>query len=238
MPLESDLREGAPWQFDAAVAERFDEMLERSIPELETMRDVVTLAASSRLHVAPLVLDLGCARGEALARIAELPGTEGHAFVGLEVSPPMLAAARERFAGDARVDVVERDLREGLRGVAADDACVVLSVLTLMFVPTNYRLRLVGDVYDQLAPGGALVLVEKVLGDGPILDDVETANYHLRKRETGYAPDEIARKRLALEGVLVPQSAEVNRLMLRRAGFREVDEIWAWFNFRAWAAVK
>ncbi len=238
MPLESDLQTGKPWVFDAAVAENFDEMLDRSIPEIETMREVVTLAASFFFPRGGEVLDLGCSRGEALARIAALDGTDDLHFVGLEVSAPMLAAARARFADDPRVAIYERDLRHGIYGVAPGSLAVALSVLTLMFVPVNYRRRLLRDVYDRLAPRGGLVLVEKTIGDGVEIDDLMNANYHRRKFETGYTPDEIERKRLSLEGVLVPLTARQNRELLVDVGFEEIDEVWSWMNFRAWVAVK
>jgi tRNA (cmo5U34)-methyltransferase len=238
MPLERELESGKPWVFDAAVAESFDDMLDRSIPEIETMREVVTLAASFFFPRGNEVLDLGCSRGEALARLAALDGTDDFHFVGLEVSTPMLDAARTRFRDDRRISIYEQDLRHGILGVAPGRLSVALSVLTLMFVPVNYRRRLLREVYDRLAPRGGLVLVEKTIGDGVEIDDLMNANYHRRKFETGYTPDEIERKRLALEGVLVPLTARQNRELLLDVGFEEVDEVWSWFNFRAWVAVK
>ena len=237
MPLEGELREGRPWVFDAAVAEGFDDMLERSIPEYETMRELTTLVASAFVRPGTLVVDLGCSRGEALAPIVELEGTEHVVFLGLEASPPMCAAAKRRFEDDGRVEILFHDLRDGLRPLLATPSSVVLSVLTLMFVPVNYRARLLAEVYESLTPGGALVLVEKVLSE-PRLDDVFTANYHRRKTETGYTPDEIARKRLSLEGVLVPWMSEQYRDVLRKVGFREVDTFWRWFNFEGMVAVR
>lgn len=236
-PLESDLRAGQSWAFDSAVTDSFDEMLERSIPEYATMRESVTLAASAFLTPGTSVLDLGCSRGEALASIAALPETDRISFVGLEISPPMVAAARARFEGDARVRIEERDLRRSIYGSTVVSS-VILSVLTLMFVPVNYRLRLLRECRDILHEGGALILVEKTLGEGPVLDDVFAANYHAKKVLSGYSPDEVERKRLALEGVLVPMPGSFTEEMLRRSGFREVDTFWAAFSFRGWVAVK
>ena len=53
-----------------------------------------------------------------------------------------------------------------------------------------------------------------------------------------YTQEEIDRKRLSLEGVLVPVTAAWNEDMLRREGFRNVDCFWRWMNFAAWVAVK
>ena len=90
-------------------------------------------------------------------------------FVGVEVSPPMLAACRARFAGYIEAGVVDiraLDLRQDYPPVQAG---VTLGVLTLQFTPIEYRQRIVQNIYDGLLPGGALILVEKVLGAAPSL---------------------------------------------------------------------
>ena len=58
------------------------------------------------------------------------------------------------------------------------------------------------------------------------------------KREQGYSAEEIERKRLSLERVLVPMTAKWNEELLRDAGFRQVDCFWRWMNFAGWFAVK
>jgi hypothetical protein len=107
-----------------------------------------------------------------------------------------------------------------------------------MFVPINYRQRLLWECAEQLRDGGGLVIVEKTLGEGPTTDDLFTANYHRKKVDSGYEPDDVDRKRLALEGVLVPMPASFTEQMLHRAGFREVDRFWSWMNFSGWVAVR
>lgn len=60
-----------------------------------------------------------------------------------------------------------------------------------------------------------------------------------RMEETnGYTQEEIRRKRLALEGVLVPVTAKWNEELLHNAGFRQVDCFWRWMNFAGWIALK
>jgi tRNA (cmo5U34)-methyltransferase len=227
---------GQRWEFDESVTDVFDDMLERSIPQYAVMRDAVHDAA--RRHVVPgaSIVDLGCSRGGALARFVEELGAANRYF-GVDVSEPMLEAARERFRGHAGIVHVDRlDLRESYPDVGG--ACVTMAVLTLQFVPINYRQKIVQTVYEQTRPGGAFVVVEKVLGSGSRVDDLMVDAYHALKARNGYTREEIDRKRLALEGVLVPVTARWNEELLRSAGFREVDCIWRWFNFAAWVAVK
>lgn len=224
------------WEFDPEVTRVFDDMLGRSIPDYEGMRDWVTDVACAFVQPGTLVVDLGCSRGEALERVKSACGA-GPEYLGVEISEPMLKAAIARFIDEDLVEIRQWDLRRGYPE-RARPVSLTLSVLTLMFVPINYRLRLVAEAWEQTTYGGGFVLVEKVLGSGPKSDDVIQANYHKLKTDHGYTPDDVERKRLALEGQLVPLTADWNVHLLRSAGFSEVECFWAWGPFRAWMAVK
>lgn len=242
MPLEKDLKDGDRWEFDADVAESFDDMLARSIPQYDVMRKAVFDVGSEFVQIQSAVVDLGCARGEALAPFVDRFGAHNR-YVGVEVSEPMLAAAQERFAAydgstawDGRwlVEMRKGDLRNYY---PPERASLTLSVLTLQFVPIEYRPRVLHSIAEHLVPGGALVLVEKVLGESAATNDAMVTLYHERKAAVGYSAEEIVRKAAALEGVLVPVTAKMNVEFLRNAGFRTVECFWRWMNFAAWVAL-
>jgi tRNA (cmo5U34)-methyltransferase len=146
----------------------------------------------------------------------------------------MIDAARQRFAGDPRVSIRKIDLRTEY---PAARASIILSVLTLQFVPIEHRMRVLSAARRSLAPGGALLLVEKILGANARFDDAFVRLYYALKGANGYSPDQIERKRLSLEGVLVPVTAAWNENLLRSAGFSEVECFWRWMNFAGWIAV-
>lgn len=238
--------EGGRWAFDAEVTAAFDDMLERSIPNYAEMRRITADAAAWLVDAAgrlrqPQIVDLGASRGAALQPIVDRVGARAR-YLGVDVSEPMLAACRDRFRGwiDAGIfRVEEHDLRAGFPDRwLSGPAVVVLSVLTLQFVPIEYRQTLLRQTHEAMARGGGLILVEKVLGEADESNRLLVDLYHGLKRENGYTQEAIERKRLSLEGVLVPLTADFNEVMLRRAGFSLVECVWAWCNFRAWIAVK
>ncbi|HUT77740.1 MAG TPA: methyltransferase domain-containing protein, partial [Polyangia bacterium] len=162
-------------------------------------------------------------------------------FVGVEVSAPMAEAFEERFGGMIRAGVVRldrTDLRYGFPPLGSGRVSLALSVLTLQFIPIEYRQRILGDIYAALRPGGALIIVEKVLGSGAKLDELYVEHYLAMKAEHGYTQEQIERKRYSLEGVLVPVSAKMDEMFLDQAGFAHVDCFWRWLNFAGWLAVK
>jgi tRNA (cmo5U34)-methyltransferase len=225
---------GKNWEFDKDVARVFSDMLQRSIPQYNVMRQTVKDIAFKYMKNETGVIDVGCARGDAIAGLAHmLPHVN---FYGLDVSQAMLAEAEERFKDQENVQISFMDLKESVD--VGERASVILSVLTIQFTPIEYRMQIIQNIYDQLEDGGCLILVEKVLGESAELDVLFHERYHALKGANGYSEEDIARKKLALSGVLVPITAKWNESMMRSAGFRQIDCFWRWMNFAGWVAVK
>ncbi|MCP5535400.1 MAG: methyltransferase domain-containing protein [Akkermansiaceae bacterium] len=225
------------WQFDGEVTAVFDDMLQRSIPQYNAMRMVTFEVGRNFVQPGTTIIDMGCSRGEALLPFVSNLGAAND-YIGLEISEPMIEAARTKFSkhphGD-RVTIQSADLRHEFPCVTSS---VVLSVLTLQFTPIEYRQRIIRRVFNSLAPGGAFILVEKVLGATSELDDAFVDLFLAIKKQNGYSEAEIDRKRLSLEGVLVPVTARWNENLLHEEGFRSVDCFWRHLNFAGWVAVK
>jgi tRNA (cmo5U34)-methyltransferase len=229
--------QGSRWEFDESVTAVFGDMLQRSIPEYDALRRCVfDLGCAAALPGATIV-DLGCSRGDGLAPFVQLLGSRSK-YHGVELSEPMLAAARGRFKSEIEsgfVTIEPMDLRTGYPSVRAG---LTLCVLTLQFIPIEHRQRVMSEIYDSTLPGGALLLVEKVLGASATIDSKMVDLYYRRKKSNGYTAEEVERKKLALEGVLVPVTARWNEDLMRGAGFRSVDCFWRWMNFAGWIAIK
>ncbi len=142
------LPQGERWNFDDSVTRVFDDMLRRSIPQYDVMRSAVFDVGAEFVQPDSDIVDLGCARGEALATFITTFGAANR-YVGVEVSPPMLEAVCERFASQIAHGVARfanLDLRTGYPQV---NASVTLCVLTLQFTPIEYRQRILQDIVRE-----------------------------------------------------------------------------------------
>ena len=225
------------WTFDQSVTAVFSDMLTRSIPQYEVMRQCVFDLGTHWVQPGTAIVDLGCSRGDALAPFVS-KFQQQNTYFGAEISKPMLTAAKDRFYNEiARgfVNIAELDLRTGYPRVAAS---LTLCILTLQFTPLEHRQRILYDAYLNTVEGGAFMLVEKILGSSAGINNTMVNLYHERKRAAGYSTEEIERKKMALEGVLVPITARWNEELLGSAGFRQVDCFWRWMNFSGWIAIK
>jgi len=224
------------WEFNDEVTKVFDDMLKRSIPQYEVMREAVTDLAQQYAVPQTDIVDLGCSRGEGISRLIDyLPF---NTFVGVEISEPMRKSCIDRFSNRlpaSKVRILNLDLRHRY---PACSASVTLAVLTIQFTPIEYRQQILKNIYDHTEKGGALIVVEKVLGGCNEINELLVDQYYSMKNRNGYTHDQIDRKRLSLEGVLVPVTAKWNEEMLQSAGFSRVECFWRWMNFAGWVALK
>lgn len=224
------------WEFDQSVADVFDDMLRRSIPQYEVMRSAVNEIARRFARPGTAIVDLGCARGDTLYPLITEFGADCR-YIACDVSEPMLDVCRERYAKEIAAGTVEVRNCDLRREFPTCRASVVLGVLTLQFTPIEYRRRIVEAARESIVDGGAFILVEKVFGTSANLDRMLEDIYLKFKAANGYSEEEIMRKKLSLEGVLVPLDANQNSALLKDSGFRSVECFWRWMNFAAWVAV-
>lgn len=200
------------FRFDESVARVFADMVRRSVPGYELVAQAGGLVAA-QLGGGGKCYDLGCSLGEGLAAVRRvLPPAVP--CVGVDNSPSMLRGCARRLRRMGLMDGVE--LRcEDMCDTRIENAALVLMNYSLQFVPPRRRMALLRRVAAGLRPGGLLLLSEKLAGPG----DGMLAQMHAGfKRAQGYSDMELARKRDALERVLVPDSLATHRRRLRRLG--------------------
>lgn len=224
-----------PWKFNEEVSEVFSDMLSRSIPDYDNMRDLMFRMAKNFVTPYSNVLDIGCSTGLSAKMLIECKEAEKTDFMLIDISEPMLRKCRELYKEHRNVDVLRWDITEGCPVCRCS---VIISCLTLQFVPIEYRQKIISSIYDSLNKGGALFLVEKVIGNSHTIDKVMVDEYYEIKRENAYTEEQISAKRKALAGNLVPLTIKMNESLLEVAGFRKIDTFWRYLNFCGIIAVK
>lgn len=228
------------FNFGAETSAVFDDMVDRSVPFYAEIQRMVAELAADFAAEGTAVYDLGCATGTTILQIAQrLPSDLGVRMIGIDASAAMLQRAREKFARcpalNGNVELLCDDLN---RACEFANASVIIMNLTLQFIRPLYRESLVRAIYRGLNERGALILVEKVLGESSVFNRLFIQHYYEMKKRHGYSEMEIAQKREALENVLIPYRLKENEELLRKAGFEHVDVFFKWYNFCGIIAVK
>jgi len=227
------------WEFNEEVSNCFEDMLERSIPQYQVMRDAIFHIGVKILEKSDSknILDIGCSDGLNLERFISKYGACAR-YKGIDISKPMLEKVKTKFQNLIKlniVQIVDMDLRKDF---PIDIYNIITSIFTIQFTPIEYRQKIIQNIYDKLKCGGAFLMVEKVLGNCHELNEIMVDEYLNLKKENGYSQDQLERKKLALEGVLVPMTSNWNIDLLKQAGFKKIDVFWRWMNFEGYIAIK
>jgi len=225
------------FRFDERVSAVFDDMVERSVPYYNEIQRMTVELARDFATPGSNVYDLGCSTGTSL-ELLDSGVDPSVRFVGIDNAASMLDQAREKLGhlpSGRPCELIEADIHMLPR---LENASVVMLVLTLQFVRPLYRERLIRNIFDGMAKNGCLILVEKITSPNGMVNRLFIEHYYEMKRRNGYSDLEIAKKREALENVLIPYRYEENVALLREAGFGTVEEFFRWYNFSAMIAVK
>ena len=231
--MRDNVHPGEKWEFNGEVAACFANMLERSIPDYRSMRALTYKLGERFIQPETLIVDVGCSTGLAVEPFVVKYGQSNN-FLLVDNAPAMVEACEKRFRADVNVTVRQGNIWEYLP--FEQKSSLVLSVLSMQFMPTAYRRFMLRQICESIVDGGALIYVEKVVAGS--LDDLMVDLYYQMKRENGYTDEQIMAKRRSLENVLSPLEPEWNEALLKEAGFRRVQMFWRCLNFCGWIAVK
>lgn len=235
--FKEEINKVSDFKFSATVASVFDDMVNRSVPFYGEMQRMTAELAADFVQTGTDVYDLGCSTGTTLIGMNTLIPADIR-FIGVDDAVQMLEKcdAKLKEVGFARpYDLRVADLNVH---VTITNASVVVLCLTLQFVRPIFREKLVKTILDGLVPGGALILVEKILAEDSVFNREFIKYYYNHKRRNQYSELEISQKREALENVLIPYKLSENIHMLRDAGFAHCEVFFKWYNFAGLIAVK
>jgi tRNA (cmo5U34)-methyltransferase len=235
----SDTAESAPFDFNAAVAEVFPDMLQRSIPGYAETIESIGLLAGRYVTPGTQCFDLGCSLGAATLAMRRNIVAAGCRIVAVDIAPAMVDRCRQIVSEDSHSNDVEIQVQHAdIRQVEILRASMVVLNYTLQFLPVADRQMLLNKIAGGMVEGGVLVLSEKVVDDDAHIERLLVELHHRFKRRNAYSELEISRKRAALENVLVPESVSVHLDRLRQAGFRHAGPWLRFFNFVSILAIR
>jgi SAM-dependent methyltransferase len=159
------------------------------------------------------ILDLGTGDGR-LIRLIKMNKPDIEEAVALDVSPTMLKSARDHFANDSKIKIMEHDLSQPLPDLGYFDA--VVSSFAIHHLKHERKHELYEEIYDILNPTGVFCNLEHVTSP--------SVQLHVRfLKAIGYTPEK--------EGGgnrLLPMEKQLD--WLRDIGFVEVDCYWKWLE--------
>ncbi len=224
------------FEFNAQVANVFQDMLERSIPGYFFMLELVKLLTGRFAKPNTNIYDLGCSLGETIKHTyASLPSN--CQVIGVEKSLPMVEKCISNLESiKSKENIVIR--HEDLLDTKIENASLVIMNLTLQFIPPEDRDAVLKKIANGLMDDGLLILFEKVNFEDADEQSFLNRLYSDFKLANGYSKLEITQKRQALENVLIPDTIPKIKKRVKRSGFRKIELISQCLNFSGLIAMK
>lgn len=225
-----------PFSFNEDVASVFDDMVQRSIPLYTDVSLYLLPWVQSFYQPLTAIVDIGCSTGTCLHAIGNYLDKKA-LLLGIDNSAAMIEKASVKLGSlHGKHDI--KLLCEDVLNLHFEPASVVIMNYTLQFLPASKRLSLLRKIYDSLKPGGLLFYSEKLRSSHPVVQEMKTLIYEDFKENQGYSKTEIARKKEALENVLVPNTEKEHEQLLKQAGFTHSESVMKWNNFVSMIAIK
>lgn len=199
--LASRLTVPENWTFKSPdVVEHFDSHVRESLPWYEIATGAVAHIARSYIPQDGVVIDVGASTGNIGRAIAGTLDARSAELLALDPSAAMAPA----YDAPGQFIVADAETFD----FAGKKPDVIICFLSLMFVPVAARAGLLERMQAAVQPGGAIIVVDKMI---PRPGYVGTVNFRLTlaaKYEAGASPAEIIAKELSIAGVQRPMSEE------------------------------
>ena len=229
-----------PFEFNAQVADVFDDMVSRSVPFYKEVLQMSAELAKEFYQPNTMIYDLGCSTGAIVPLLENEFGDIHFAYTGIDSSQEMVLRSQAHIRspgfkpGATKVEFQCADIT----AVDFKSPSVIISNYTFQFLKPLARRTLLRKIYAALSPSGCLIVSEKCLEDSADMSRVFADRHHAMKERQGYSKLEIAEKRDALENVLIPFRVSENIEMLHEAGFSPVSIFFKCYNFASFIALK
>jgi len=231
------LSEHGLFTFDDSVARVFPDMIKRSVPGYPTIVSMTGLLAGKYASAGSSLYDLGCSLGASTLAMRQNIQQPDCRIISVDNSPAMLERCKSIIDTDTHDTPVTLTCAD-VQDVVITNASVVVLNFTLQFIPGELRDHVISAIYRGLRPGGIMVLSEKVTFEDPHVDTLNIELHQQFKRANGYSDLEVARKRNALETVLLPETLKQHKQRIASAGFNSCDVWFQCFNFASLVALK
>ena len=189
----------AEWTFKSrAVAAAFDSHVREQLPWYDVATGIVSHLARAFVPQGGVVVDVGASTGNVGRAIAKTLAVRAAILVAIDASPEMVKVY------DAPGQLVVADAVDF--DFASRRPDLIVCFLALMFVPVAKRAALVARMKEALAPGGAIVVFDKMVPSAGYLGTVAFRLTLAAKYEAGASPEEIIAKELSIAGLQRPMS--------------------------------
>ena len=218
--------------FDSA-AQHYDRSRRAMIPDYADLYGAAVEALSLSGVYGARVLDLGAGTG---GFSAEVMSSSSSCHVELaDISQPMLAQAREKFAANDRVSFRELDILRGDYGTGWDR---IMSSFVIHHLEHKDKRTVFSKVYEALKPGGIFVNVDQVQACSQAVQDIHVRLWKKDALAAGALEEDLEAGIARMQAMDINADLDDQVLWLAKAGFDDVEVVYRNYFWAVFVARK
>jgi tRNA (cmo5U34)-methyltransferase len=217
------------WEFTPEVTEVFDDHVKASVPFYNDIQQMVCEMADWLLPDGGSYADLGASTCTTLAAICQRHPTRRFHAELYDESESMLQKGKGKLAGaNVLSNFHQQRVQQPLKHRTAD---LTVAMFLMQFLPYRDRVGVLQQAHTASDPAGALVIGEKIRPASPLVAEIGNDVSHDYKASQGIPDTAIRSKARALRGVLMPTSLDQLLADIEKAGWRNTDVVFRWYQW-------
>ncbi len=210
-------------------ADGYRARVERQVPGLNDLHQIVGLLLSETVGDNGSVLALGAGGGMELQTLRE--NHPNWSFSAVDPSADMIAQARETLGGDlTQISFTHGYIDDAPEEVFDGAVCL----LVLHFLERDERLRTLQQLHHRLRPGAPLVIVHHSFPQGNGDEDRWLQRYADFQIARGADAAQTIAGIASMKDKLPAMAPSDDEALLQRAGFEQTELFYAALTFRGW----
>ena len=180
--------------------------------------------------------DLGSSTGNLLNKLSQKTNKKKLDLIGIEIEPEMIKLSKKnKFKNkDVKLSFLKKDILT----YKLKNSNLITSFYTMQFIHPSHRQKIFNMIYKTLNYGGAFIMFEKIRGNDARFENIINSMYLDFKEGNNFKSSEILNKSQSLRGVLEPFTNNGNLGFLKRSGFKDIQTIFQFLNFKGYLCIK
>lgn len=188
------------WTFETKdIAEHFDAHVREQLPWYELATFAARIIGAHYIPERGRVYDIGSGNGNMARAFADIIEGRNVDFVSIESSREMA----KTFNAPGRLLITDAC------DASYEGADVVISFLAMIFISTSKRVILMRRIMESIRPGGAFILLERIIPDSGYPSLACARLTMAQKAKQGADPADIYSKEMSLIGLQRPMDPKV-----------------------------
>ena len=224
------------WSFSGKVAKKFEKHIKRSVPFYSESHKMILDLSDFFLFNGSRCYDLGSSTGNLLHKLSKKTNKRKLDLIGIEQVPEMIKLAKKNILKKKNIKI--SFLKKDINTFKLKKSNLITSFYTIQFIHPSLRQKIFNKIYKALNFGGAFVIFEKVRGNDARFENIINSLYLDFKEVNKFKSSEILNKSQSLRGVLEPFTDSGNLGFLKRSGFKDIQTIFQFLNFKGYLCIK